>query len=294
MKTITTIKRKNVTIERKNVTIKNKLLKPSLKILNINYPLYASKKYQGNTILEYTKKQEDNYHDSCLFGNISWFGDLEQARGYKTKEQEIYKWTIKKPTNLLIMNYKNENFFDYYFKTTKIKLKTAIDLTPEKINKAIKLLKKENININNMYLNMTTNERAYFEFKFVYGYINIEEQYQFMKLIEFFIDHKIIDIKMRDGSSIINKLKKKIYYYEFLNQTITNKHNHNRLSIYLFDKYAINNLCKIIPHKYKIDGILQYNTKSFWFPDLIVYKMNIKEYVLFNPHNNLIYDSIVK
>ena len=140
---------------------------------------------------------------------------------------------------------------------------------------------------------MTNNERAYFEFKFAYGYINVEEQYQFMKLIEFFINHKIIDIKMRDGLSIINKLKQKIYYYEFLNQTITINHNHNRLSIYLFDKYALNNLCKIIPHKYKIDGVLQHNTKSFWFPDLIVYKMNIKEYVLFNPHNNLIYNSII-
>jgi len=69
---------------------------------------------------------------------------------------------------------------------------------------------------------------------------------------------------------------------------------YNRLSIYLFDKYALNNLCKIIPSHFKISGVLQENTKSFWFPDLIVYKMNIKEYVLYNPHHNLIYDKIVE
>ena len=36
----------------KNKTIKNKSQKPSLKNLNIGYPLYASKQYEGSTILE--------------------------------------------------------------------------------------------------------------------------------------------------------------------------------------------------------------------------------------------------
>ena len=276
----------------KNKTRKNiKSLNPSLNILKVGYPLYASKKSYGDTILEYTKDQEKKYKDGCLFGNMSWFGDLEQAKSYKTKDQNIYKWTIKKPTNLLIMNKQNENFFEHYFKNSKSKLKTAIELTPEQINKAKKLLEKENIHCE--YLDLSQNERAYFEFKFAYGYITVEEQYQFMKLIKFLIQDKFIDIKKREGTSIIDKIKQKIDYYYFLNKTNTNK-KYNRLSIYSFDKYALNNLCKIIPSYFKISGVFQPNSKSFWFPNLLVYTMNIKEYVLYNPHHNLVYDKIIE
>ena len=64
---------------------------------------------------------------------------------------------------------------------------------------------------------------------------------------------------------------------------------------YYFDKYAIMNLCKIVYHNkdYNISGVYQKNTKSFWFPDLLVYKMNIQEYILFNPSHNLIYEKQV-
>jgi hypothetical protein len=55
------------------------------------------------------------------------------------------------------------------------------------------------------------------------------------------------------------------------------------------------NLCKISNNsKYKINGVYQKNDTSFWFPDLIVYKMNIQEYILFNPQDNLIYDTIIE
>jgi hypothetical protein len=277
----------------KNTTRKNKsaLIKPSLRVLKIGYPLYASKKSYGDKILEYTKEEEEKYNDSCLFGNMSWFGDLEQAKSYKTKEQNIYKWKIKKPTNLLIMNKHNENFFQYYFNNTKLTLETLIKLNDTQIIKAKKLVEEKKINCS--YLNLSQNEKAFFEFKFAYGYISVEEQYEFMKLIKLLITNKFIDIKMREGTSIIKKINKKINYYYFLHKTNAKK-MYNRLSIYLFDKYALNNLCKIIPSHYKISGVLQENTKSFWFPDLVVYKMNIKEYVLYNPHHNLIYDKIVE
>lgn len=270
---------------------KKYVLTPSVKILKPSYPLYASKKSYGDKILEYTKKEEQKYNDSCLFGNMSWFGDLEQAKSYKTAYQNIFKWTIKKPTFLLIMNKKNEHFFNYYFTNTKETLKTAIELTDEQIKRAKKLIEKENIVC--PYLDLPLNDRAFFEFKFAYGYITVEEQYQFMKLIKFLIQHNFLDIKMREGTSIIKKLNQKIDYYYFLNKTNT-KEKYNRLSIYLFDKYALNNLCKIIPSHYNISGVFQENTKSFWFPDLIVYKMNIKEYVLYNPHHNLIYNEMIE
>ena len=65
---------------RKKKVSSNNLLKPSLKILKPGYPLYASKKSYGDKILEHTKEEEKKYRDSCLFGNMSWFGDLEQAK----------------------------------------------------------------------------------------------------------------------------------------------------------------------------------------------------------------------
>ncbi len=277
---------------KKNTTKKNNyLLKPSIKILKPGYSLYASKKSYGDKILEHTKEEEKKYNDSCLFGNMSWFGDLEQAKSYKTKYQNIYKWEIKKPTNLLIMNKQNEKFFQHYFNNTKLTLSTLINLTDKQIIKAKKMIEDENIKC--PYFNLSQNEKAFFEFKFAYGYINVEEQYQFMKLIKLLITNKFMDIKMREGTSILNKLNTKINYYYYLNKTTT-KDMYNRLSIYLFDKYALNNLCKIIPSHFKISGVLQVNTKSFWFPNLVVYKMNIKEYVLYNPHQNLVYDKIVE
>jgi hypothetical protein len=279
----------------KNKTRKHKLssniLKPSLKILKPGYPLYASKKSYGDKILEHTQEEEKKYKDSCLFGNMSWFGDLEQAKSYKTKEQNIYKWKIKNPTKLLIMNKENEKFFHHYFTNSKLKLSTLINLNDKEIVKAKKMIEKSNIKC--AYFDLTQNERAFFEFKFAYGYISVEEQYQFLKIVKLLINNKFIDIKMREGTSIIKKLNEKIDYYYFFNKT-NKKEMYNRLSIYLFDKYALNNLCKIIPSHFKISGVLQKNTKSFWFPDLVIYKMNIKEYVLFNPHHNLIYNKIVE
>ena len=50
----------------KNTTRKNISIKPSLKILKKGYPLYASKQYEGSTILEYNKSEELKYNDKCL------------------------------------------------------------------------------------------------------------------------------------------------------------------------------------------------------------------------------------
>jgi hypothetical protein len=282
---------------KKNKIAKNKTKKnntyfnPSIKLLKKGFPIFASKKSYGDKILEYTKQQENKYHNSCLFGNMSWFGDFKQAKSYKTQEQNIYKWEIKTPTNLLIMNKQNEKFFDYYFNNTNAILKPTIELSVEQITKIKKILKE--LNINTPYLDMTKNERAYFEFKFAYGYIDVEEQYQFMKLVKFLIEKNFIDIKLREGTSIVHKLKIKIDYYYLLNKT-NYKKKYNRLSIYFFDKYALTNLCKVIPKHYKIDGVFVPNDESFWFPNVLVYKTDIKEYVLYNPHHNLMYDSIVE
>jgi hypothetical protein len=267
-------------------------LYPAIRTFKKGFPLYASKTYSGDVILEYTKKQEEIFKDKCLMDNISWFGDYKEAKYYKTNQNHLYKWSVKKETRLIIMNTENELFFKHIFQNSHphVEIKPTINIVQTKVEELKKKLREENMDIK--YLTMTDREKAYYEFQFAYGYISVEEQYQFMLLIRYLIKNDYIHIETREGHSIVTKLTSKINYYYYLNTT--NHTKHNRLSFYLFDKVALRNLCKLLPETYKIDGVIQYNLKSFWFPNLIFYQMDIKEYVLFRPHNNLKYDRMIE
>lgn len=274
-------------ITRRNKIKKNKTrkLKPSIKILKVGYPLYASKSYEGSTILKYNKEQEYKYHDKCLMINSSWFGDLDVAKSYKTKDNHIYRWTTTKKTNLLKINLENEGYINNLFSRTNVKLIPTINLKKDKISK---------IKYEHPYLEMTPNEKGLFEFNFCFGFINVEEQYEFMKFIKYLIENNFTDIKRRDGKSILNKLKIKIRYYQ-ITSLLSKKEKLNRLSFYDFDKHSIMNLCKIIhENNMNISGVYQKNDKSFWFPDLVVYRMNIQEYILFNPQDDIVYDKLIE
>ena len=217
--------------------------------------------------------------------NSSWFGDLEVAKSYRTKDTHIYRWNVNKSTNLLKTDIRNKAFIEYVFKNTKQTLQPTIKIPQDQI---------KNIKFSHPYLEMTQNERALYEFNFCVGYLTVTEQYHFMKLIKYLLENKIIDLKTRQGDSILKKIKIKIYYYK-VSSLFGKKELSNRLSFYEFDKHAVMNLCKIANNsKYKINGVYQKNDTSFWFPDLIVYKMNIQEYILFNPQDNLIYDTIIE
>jgi len=272
---------------KKNRTRKNKtILNPSLKLLKIGYPLYASKKHEGDKLLEYKMNAEKKAKDHCLLDNSSWFGDLNVAKSYKKKDTQIYKWKINKPTYLLNINKENEDFINHLFNNSKIDLTPTINLTEEQLKK---------IDYEHPYINMNKNEKALYEFKFAFGYITLKEQYEFLKLVSYLIKNKFIKLDTRDGKSILKKLDFKINYYR-ISHFLSKKEKYNRLSFYLFDKYAIMNLCKLVYNKrdYKISGVYQKNDTSFWFPDLVVYKMNIQEYILFNPHHNLVYDKLIE
>lgn len=274
-------------ITRRSKIKKNKTrkMKPSIRILKVGYPLYASKSYEGSTILKYNKEQEDKYNNKCLMVNSSWFGDLDVAKSYKTKDNHIYRWTTTKKTNLFKINLENERYINNLFTRTNVKLIPTINLKKDKIS---------NIKYEHPYLEMTPNEKGLFEFKFCFGFINVEEQYEFMKFIKYLIENKFTDIKRRDGKSILNKLKIKIRYYQ-ITSLLSKKEKLNRLSFYDFDKHAIMNLCKIIhENNMNISGVYQKNDKSFWFPDLVVYRMNIQEYILFNPQDVLVYDKLIE
>lgn len=280
-----THKNKNYRGNNKTKKISLIKLKPSLKKLPKGYPLYASKQYEGSTILEYNKSEEIKYNDKCLMQNSSWFGDLDVAKIYRTKDTHIYRWNIKTPTNLLKTDLRNKPFIEYIFKNTKHILQPTIQIPKNKV---------KNIKYSHPYLEMSQNERALYEFNFCFGYLTVTEQYKFMKLIKYLLENKIIDLKTRQGDSILKKIKIKLYYYK-VGSLFGKKELSNRLSFYDFDKHAIMNLCKIVNNsKYKIDGVYQKNDTSFWFPDLVVYKMNIQEYILFDPQDNLVYDTIIE
>lgn len=269
----------------KNKSVKNRITLPSLKVLKIGYPLYASKIYEGSTILEYNRSEELKYNDKCLKQNSSWFGDLNVAKSYKTRDTHIYRWKATKVTKLLNINSLNETFVNFIFTNSKTKLIPTLKLTKVQLNK---------INYEHPYLNMNQNDKALYEFKFCFGFITVEEQYEFMKLIEYLLENKFIDIQMREGGSILKKIKIKTGYYKVAS-LLGKKEKFNRLSFYDFDKHAIMNLCKLVNNKkYNISGVYQKNDTSFWFPDFIVYKMDIQEYILFNPQDNLVYDTVIE
>jgi len=268
----------------KNRTNKNRTNKPLLRKLEINFPLYASKKFDGEKLLEYKKAAELKTNDHCLLENSSWFGDLDVAKSYKKDNTRIYKWKIKIATYLFKINKENEEFIDNIFKNTKLNLTTSINIDKD----------KNKVKYQHEYLNMSVNERALYEFKFAFGYLTLKEQYEFLELIKYLIIKKYIKINKRDGKSILKKIEFKINYYK-VSYLFTQKEKYNRISIYNFDKYSVMNFCKLVNNnKYKISGIYQKNDTSFWFPDLIVYKMNIQEYIFFNPHRNLEYDKVIE
>lgn len=261
---------------------RKKHIGPSIKILALHYPLYASKKYNGNDMLEYQRKQEEERKDPCVMDNSGWFGDYDIAKSYKTRDTRLYKWKTKHKTKLLNIDKKNTKYFKTKFTQTKEKLIPAIQLTPSQI---------KTIPYDHPYITMPQNEKAYYEFCFAFGYLSVIEQVEFMKLILYLIKHKYIEMVTREKNSVAFKMNMKVNYYK-LNNIFAKERTMNRLSFYYLDKHAVMNLCKCVPKH--ISGVYHDNTTSFWFPDLVVYKMNIQEYILFNPHHNLIYDSEVE
>lgn len=276
--------RKNIIKKTRNNITKKKRNK-GIKVLRKGFPLYASKKYEGSAILEYNKEQELKYNDKCLMQNSSWFGDLEVAKSYESKDTHIYLWKTIKNVRLLNIDIANEKLIADLFLNTNLKLEPTVKIKS----------KRDAIDFDHEYLKMTANEMSLFEFKFCFGFIDLEKQYEFMKLLEYLIKNKMIaDIERRQGGTILKKLRRKMKYYSIFS-LFDKKNRLNRLSFYDFDKHAIRNLCKVIKERrMNIAGVYQKNDDSFWFPDLIVYKMNIQEYILFNPQDELVFVKMVK
>ena len=99
-------KRNNLTkSNKKSNTKKNqkyfKKFKYNTKKLFKNKFLYASKKMNGQDLLEYTKKNQIINKEPCILNNISWFGSYNVAKSYQTHEKHLYQLKIKKDSLLL-------------------------------------------------------------------------------------------------------------------------------------------------------------------------------------------------
>jgi hypothetical protein len=273
----------------KHSKTKKRLIQPiDLLILKEKHPIYASKKYDGDKVLEFQKKAVIESKDNCLLDNSSWFGTYKVAKSYETKETNLYKFKFKQITKLIKITKKNEKIFDHFFENSKVELTPTLNLDENKTSKIKHKLEKMGSDIPTFYFSLSNNQKALFEFKFAFGYISLKEQYDFLRLLQFLLKEKFIEINTRENDSILNKIILKINYYKAAS-LFSRQHKQNRISFYLFDKHAVSNLCRSLPKKYNIQGIYQPNANSFWFPDFILYKMNIEEFILFNSYKNLVY-----
>jgi hypothetical protein len=277
----------NKTRKKRNSTYKKKAdISVSVRILPLKFKLYASKSYDGNAILEHSRKLEQKYHKKCIPDNLTWLGSYSVAKSYERKDTNLYEWEIKTPTRLVNINKKNEKYFKRLFLNTSQPLTPLIKLSNVNMKTVVDVA--NNMKFEHPYFTMSIHERAWHEFAFAYGYLLLKEQYEFLSLIKFLLANNFITINMRDGTSILSKIDRDIYYYRTANiLPYKHKEKYNRISFYQFDQSVLTNLCSLLPKN--ISGVYQPNVNSFWFPNLVVYQMNIEEYVLFNPHHNLTY-----
>lgn len=277
-------KKNKIKITKKNITRKNNAnIIPSLKILDKDFILYGAKnKDMGFKILDYTKANEDKKHKHCVYENISWFAGLEQAKHYKGKNDLIFKWKVFKKLNLIKITTKNGLFFKNLFLKTNKPIKPSLNIKTDYLKK---------IDYKHPYLAMSNNEKCLFEFNFIFGYLSLKQQYEFLLLIKYLIENNFIEILSRHDTNLLPKIMKKIRFYELY--PLGKKDKLNRISLYEINKQALLNICMMTYDKYNIDGVYQPNTNSYWYPNLIVYHMNIEEFILFSPHTELKNEGVV-
>ena len=275
---------------------------PETKTIPPKKSLYASKTYKGDTILEHAEKQEEKTHDHCLKDNITWLSNFTVAKIYKNESNHLYKWKVNKPTELVKTTPKNETFFEQVFRNATHQLKPFLKSS----SKEHKVHKEHKQHKEHKYFKMTPNEKALYEFKFVFGYLTLEEQYEFLSLLNEVQNEVQKNVHQKNKKINQTALLAARNYYriqklssKILNSnTSTPKQKYNRISFYELDKHVLNNLCKALqttthpthPNLQKIEGIYQsYKLKSFWYPSFLKYSKNLEEYILFNPQHELIY-----
>ena len=253
-------------VREKNFTRKNRGLRPQLKRISSGSVLYAAKSYKGDEIIEHTREIDKKHGGKCHYDAITWFGSLQVAKLYSNYLTQVYKWRVFKPFSLVMVGHCNADFFEKVFREYSGNLHSF--MTNNRVY---------NIRGNHEYLGMTENERCYYEFKFVFGYMTVGEQYRFLVLLEHF--------GLRE---YLYKILGAIKYFEIGGLRYSGK-MYNRISFYELDKHVVMNVCKCLSGM-GYEGLYQKKgTRSFWYPSFIPYSKNMEEYILFNPSRVLEY-----
>ena len=245
---------------------------PLLKKVKVGHLVYGSKKYKGDEIITYTREMEKKTGSRCLIETISWFGSLHGAKLYTSYSTQIYQWRVFKPFALVVVGRaENAGFFEKVFRNYDGQLVSLIS------DANIQQLKKFGlVDGHHPYLDMTVNERCLYEFKFIFGYLTLREQYQFLLLFTYFDTKNVFDY----GASLV-KVYASMKYFELNAAGVDDLGTGNRISFYEIDKHVVNNVCKCVSG---YEGLYQRKSiRSFWYPSFIKYSKDMEEYILFNP-----------
>jgi hypothetical protein len=272
--------RKNRDKKRKNNTRRRIISDglPLLKKVKVGHLVYASKKYKGDEIITYTREMEKKKGTRCLLETISWFGSLHVAKLYASYSTKIYKWRVFKPFALVVVGGpENAGFFDKVFRNYD----GPGQLVSLVSDASIQQLKRFGlVDGHHPYLDMSVNERCLYEFKFVFGYLTLREQYQFLLLYSYF-SAKFANIA--DYGASLVKVYASMKYFELNAAGVDDLGTGNRISFYEIDKHVVSNFCKCVDGM-GYEGLYQRkNIRSFWYPSFIKYSKDMEEYILFNP-----------
>jgi hypothetical protein len=267
--------------------------RPSVKVLPLNFSLYGAKEHTGKEILKYTRKnsekQKTKTKTKCIRENVSWFGNYERAMYEYTQNlnsnTHLNTWKITTPTSLVVVNERNRGFFEQLFSVTSHKLTSCISThIPHDAS-------------SHPYWKMNNTERCLYEFQFIYGYLSLKEQYEFLLLLKSLLDKKYLKLDKKK-SFILENIGKVIRYYE-ADTAITNKHNNskyeyasrrkmNHLPVYAFEPTILVNICKLFDEQgySNMAGLYVPRQTSFWilFSNAV---NNVEEYILFRPYQVL-------
>ena len=231
---------------KKNKTHKKRSSTPSIKNLHKGFKLYGAKNFNPTAMFEYQQKRKKQYNNNCVKGSFSWFGNYDVAYKYSLKNAKstLYEFKTKKSLNLVNINRKNKDYFKKMFTETDKDLRPLIHIKKDEI---------KNIHYEHEYLNMSLKEQAFYEFCFCFGYMTLSEQYEFLGLIKYLIQEKVINITRRDGGNILDKINLRLTYYKLNHIFSDGKNNsmYNRMSIYTLDVNSVSNLCSISTRIYQ-------------------------------------------
>jgi hypothetical protein len=91
------------------------------------------------------------------------------------------------------------------------------------------------------FLKMDNNEKALYELEFIFGYISLIKQYEFILFIKYLIENKFIELLSRYNTSLIVKIYRFILNYNI--NKIGKREGLNRITLYPIVKNCVLNLC---------------------------------------------------